>query len=304
MNEMIDRLLIRIILTIFICLILILYRYAHVIFYPSSRIQLLKKIYPSKNSSDTLHLFARLIGIGLVYSELFFSLDKGIIVALIDFLINASLMFAIYLASLFVLESIILNNFEYNDEVIKRKNFAYSITSFSIAIGTGYLLKNIITLSENSLVLMLFLWLFIMVLIGIASKTYTFFSKLPFTRLMIQKSLAVGFSYAGFFGGWCFLISSSLHHEIDSIGNYAIESILNLLLSIIIFPIFKKGLMIIFRIQDDLQSDILTSTTKFTKDDIPKVGYGIYEGAIFFAACFLTSIITGHIDFSNFYPES
>ena len=43
MNEIFDKLIIRILFTIFICIALVIYKYAHLIFYPSQKKQLLKK---------------------------------------------------------------------------------------------------------------------------------------------------------------------------------------------------------------------------------------------------------------------
>jgi hypothetical protein len=78
MNEIFDKLLIRILFTLFICLALFLYKYAHVIFYPSNKKQILKKIYPSENYIDTLHIFSRLIGVALIFSTLEFNEYIGI----------------------------------------------------------------------------------------------------------------------------------------------------------------------------------------------------------------------------------
>ena len=73
MNEVFDKLLIRFLFTLFICISLFIYKYAHVIFYPSNKKQILKKIYPSENYVDTLHIFSRLIGISMIFSVLEFN---------------------------------------------------------------------------------------------------------------------------------------------------------------------------------------------------------------------------------------
>ncbi|MDH5414009.1 MAG: hypothetical protein OEW87_07720, partial [Flavobacteriaceae bacterium] len=73
MNEIFDKLVIRVLFTLFIIIALFLYKYAHIIFYPSNKKQILKKFYPSENYVDTLHIFSRLIGVALIFSTLEFN---------------------------------------------------------------------------------------------------------------------------------------------------------------------------------------------------------------------------------------
>jgi uncharacterized membrane protein YjfL (UPF0719 family) len=299
MNEPIDKFILRMVFTLFICGILFLYKYSHSFLYPSSRQQMFKRFYPSKNSPDTLHLFSRLIGIGLIFSEFYFNMTGGIGMALSDFFIRAFSICLIYLLSIYIMESIVLYNFEYSDEIIKRKNFSYSMISFSHAIGLAYILKVVLNIAGASIPNLLFLWLFAMVLVGFATKTYSLVSKLSFNRLVVQKNIAVALSYSGFIWGWVLIISSSLDHALDDIPGYAIHVILKILLSLIIIPLFKFGLVWIYKLQDDLDG----GTVDARKDSYEvELGYGVYEGAIFFTSCFLTTIITGQIDFGNFYP--
>lgn len=62
MAEIFDRLVIRILLAAFVCVMIYVYRYAHVLFYPSVKRQVLKRINPGENPADSIHLFSRLIG--------------------------------------------------------------------------------------------------------------------------------------------------------------------------------------------------------------------------------------------------
>jgi len=302
MNEIFDKLILRIVFTVFICLTIVLYKYAHKFLYPSSRKQLFKRFYPSKNSADTLHLFARLIGIGIVFSEFYFYISDGIVITSLYFVLKASMLIIIYLASMYIIDSIVLYNFEYADEILKKKNFSYAIICFAHAIAIGYILKSIMAVSGNNPVILLFLWLFSMVIIGFASKSFSLVSKMPFNRLLIQKSIALALSYCGFLWGWTVIVASALNYELKDLDIrwYGIQVILNILLSAIIFPIFKNGLVWTFQ----LQEDIVEQSGKEGKIDatVPDVGHGIYEGSIFFTSCFLTSVITGHIHFGTFYP--
>lgn len=294
MNELFDKLTIRIIFTIFVCITIFLYKYLHAILYPTSRQQLFKRFFPSKNSAHTIHMFSRLVGMGIIFSNFYFNLSHGIFISLLEFLIKSISCIIIYLFSIYILESITLYNFEYIDEILKRKSLAYALVSFAQAIGLAYVIKIILIVSHDSLIFLFLIWLFVMVIIGVGNKAYALISKMPFNRLLIQKNMAIAFSYTGFFWGLIILITSSLEHELKDIKWYIIQVILKLLLAVIIFPIFRKGLVLIFRIENQSPID----------DEIhgPEIGYGIYEGTVLLTSCFLTSIITGHINFGTFYP--
>ncbi len=111
MNEIFDKLLIRFLFTLFICVALFIYKYAHVIFYPSNKKQILKKIYPSENYIDTLHIFSRLIGIALIFSTLEFNEYIGISISSFHFFVWSIVGISFYLLSIYILENIIFYNF-------------------------------------------------------------------------------------------------------------------------------------------------------------------------------------------------
>lgn len=300
MNELFDKLILRIVFTVFICLTLVLYRFAHNILYPSNKGNLLQKFYPSKNSAESLHFFARLIGVGIVFSEFNFSLNQGFSIAVLDFFIRAFAGFIVYLVSLYTVESIVLYNFDYHDEVVKRRNLAFSLIGMAHAIGISFILKVILGTAGSSLVVLVFLWLFALVLVGFATKTFPIMSRLSFNRLLIQKNMAVSVSYFGFFIGWSLIIASALNSQLTQIKWYAIQVVLKILLSLIVLPIFIKGIKIIFNLSDDL--NLLVKDENLQDNSNVELGYGVYEGAIFFTSCFLTIVITGKINFGTFYP--
>ena len=301
MNQILDKLIIQAIFVIIICLLIFVYKYAHSFFYPSSRLQLFKRFYPSKNGPQTIHLLSRIIGIGLIFSEFNFYLSEGIVIAILDFLIQSSTIFFMYLISIYIVESIVLYNFEYSDEILKRKNYSYSIITFTISLTLAYILKTIIAVSHESLVLIFFIWPFSIVILGFATKSYSLLSKLPINRLIIQQNIAVACSYSGFLWGWTFILSASLNNNISNIYWYSVEVILKLLLSIIVFPLFKKGIQLVYKMQDDLDLEVNSQINKDLQG--PNTGYGVYEGTVFFTACFLTTVITNQIHFGDFYPK-
>ena len=84
--------------------------------------------------------------------------------------------------------------------------------------------------------------------------------------------MAIAFSYTGFLWGWTLIIASALKSEMNDIHWYSVQIILKILLSMIIFPLLRKGLMIVFQIQDDYL-DVYGNQDLFGK----KVGGDIAE---------------------------
>ena len=294
MNEVFDKLLIRFLFTIFICVSLFLYKYAHIIFYPSKKKQILKKIYPSENYVDTLHIFSRLIGIALIFSVLEFNEYIGILKSIFDFFIMGLSGVALYLLSIYISESIILYNFEYKDECLKKKNPAYGIVGFANSISLALIIRTLFLESEHSLIILIILWLFSLVLFGFSTKLFKYVSSLSFNSLMIQKNIGLAASYAGFLFGNALIITSAFNHEHHDLGSYSIQVILKTLLSALIFPLFRLGIITVFKIQEQQQLEGQTES--------PHLGYGIYEGSVFLTCALLTSIIIGQIHFGTIYP--
>ncbi len=298
MAEIFDRLVIRILLAAFVCLMLYLYRYAHVIFYPSVKRQVLKRINPAENPADSLHLFARLIGISLVFSSITFNESSGFFLSIFHFAVWGTIAIVLYLLSLFIVESIVFYNFDYKDEILKRKNMSYAFISFCHAIVIAYLTRTVMIEAENSLIILLVLWLYMLVIVGFSVKYYIFISKLSFNRLMLQKNLSLCFSYGGFALGAGFIIASCFDQEHYDITVYCIQVLLKTILSLLIFPLFKKGLVYIFPIK--LGED--RGHQGHIDADMQSLGYGFYEGSVFIAGAILTTMIVNRIQFGTIYP--
>ncbi len=300
MNELFDKLIIRVIFTCFICAIIYFYKIVHSKLNPYTKSQLNTKFYTSKNAASTIHLFSRILGIGIIFSEFHFYLSDNILITFLDFFIQASSCLFLFLLSTYILESIVLYNFDYNDEIHKRKNISYAIICFALSIAVAQLIKSIVIVSNNSLILLFFLWLFATVLIGFATKSYPLISKMPFNRLIIQKNYPMSFSYAGFIWGWSLIISTAINHPLNDIKWYSIQVILKILLAAIIFPIFRIALIKIYCLQDDLGQ--VTSDQELAEITPPHIGHGIYEGLLFLTCSILTMLITQHVNFGTFYP--
>lgn len=282
--------------TLFICLLIIVYRYLHAFLYPSAREQFLKQFYPQKNAADTVHLFARMMGIAVIMSEFYFQMSDGIFIALLDFGISGVLSFICFIASIYIAESIVLYNFDYYDEILKRKNMAYAIISMTLVICVAMIIKTSASIARDSFIMQIFVWLYATVLFGFACKSYPRFTHLSFNRLVIQKNITASISFAGFILGWTAIIASAVTNDISDLKWFLIQSLLKVLLAIIIYPLFHMGLIKIFRIQVTMPKE------RNGKIEDPEIGDGVFEAVIFISACLLTSIITGNINFGTFYP--
>lgn len=298
MAEIFDRLVIRLLLALFVCLMIFLYRYAHVVFYPTVKRQVLKRIQPAENPADALHLFSRLVGISLIFSSITFNETSGFFLSIFHFAVWGSIAIVLYLLSLYIMESIVFYNFDYTDEILKRKNMSYAFISFCHALVIAYLTRTVMIEAENSLVILLVLWLYMLVIVGFSVKYYTFISRLTFNRLLIQKNLSLCFSYGGFTLGAGFIIASCFDQEHYDITVYCIQVLLKTILSLIIFPIFKKGLVKIFPVK--LGDD--RGLTNQIDTDMQSIGYGVFEGCVFISGAILTTMIVNRIQFGTIYP--
>lgn len=298
MNEVFDQLLIKFIFASYLCLLIFIYKYAHGIIYPL-KYKIHYRFIPSKNISETLHLLTRIFGIALIFSSFNISLEQGIPYALLDIFLLGSCAVFLFIISTYIIESIVMYNFEYIDEVEKKKNIAYSLISVVHTIGLSLIISTVLKNSLESITLILFSWLFSMVIIGLLSKGHSFYSKLPFNRLVLQSDLSVAFSYAGYFIGWSLIITSALNHPIYDMRWYAISSVLKILMALIFIPLFLKILIFIFNIHEDFNPKESAQDDRLYRDKT--LAYGVYEGIIFIAGCFLTIAISEQITFGSFY---
>lgn len=298
MNEIFDRLLIRILLTSFVCLCLYIYKFAHIFLYPSHKKQTLKLFYPSANPADTTHLYSRMIGIAIIYSSLGFNEGIGFMMSSFHFIVWGTLTSFIYLISLYIMESIVLSKFEYKDEVLKKGNMVYAVISLTHSLAIAIVLKSIVAHSENSMIILFILWLLSMVIMGFVSKYFSLVTKLSLNKLIIQKNLSLAFSYLGFTLGTGYLMAQCFDQGHFDITMYCIQVILKMLLCLIIFPLFNIGLKWIFK----ANITKVESGSSETEQDMQGYGYGIYEGCLFLTACLLTSLIVNKIQFGTIYP--
>ena len=297
MTELLDKIIIRFFFILLTCLVLMAYRYAHGLFYTPSRSSTLRRFFPTNNASDTIHLFARILGVVIIFHNLTINMAYGIWWASFNFCCEGILVFFLYLGSIYIIEGISLYDFEYSAEITERKNFAYATVSGMQAIAVAIVLTSIFKAAQHSLTLLFILWPFSLVLLGITTKLFKYVSQLSFAKMIIQGKMAIALSYGGYIWGWSFLIAAAFRNNGSAIQWYAGHIILRLLLSTIIFPLIRQGLVMVFRIQNDYQPGSASDTPE------RELGQGIYEGLLCLASCIITAIITDNIEFDPFYDH-
>ena len=299
-EEQADKLILRVIFCILFIAILYLYKYIHWILFPASKEQMYKKHYPALNSADTIHYLSRIVGFGIVFTHIHISLEQGIFLALFDLIFRSVLAFVVYLISLLVAEGIAVPNYSYYDEIVNRKNLSYGVIHMAHSISLAFVIREVFVVGGGSLILLLFLWLYVNVAFGFAIRLFRYYSKLSFDALLAKKNMALSISYFGYLLGCAFLINSALPRVGLQVSEYLQLAILKLLLTILILPLLLVGVKRVFlfqehgRVRGEYPFDL----------ERPEVGYGIYEGIIFLTAALLTVVITGQMLFGVFYPTS
>jgi hypothetical protein len=89
----------------------------------------------------------------------------------------------------------------------------------------------------------------------------------------------------------------------EDIRVYGINAILKILLALIIYPVFKYGLIKIFQIEQFSSEQRSSIGVLLGEEGEQKaLGIGLYEGILGLTSAYLTTIITENIDFGSFYP--
>ncbi|MCB9092818.1 MAG: hypothetical protein H6621_04155 [Halobacteriovoraceae bacterium] len=298
MEEILDRFFLRILFAIFTFVLLFIYKYFHYFLYPNGKKQLKKIFNPIANPPDTLHFLSRLLGIAFIFSTLEFNFYYSLWVGIFHIFTMGIITICLYLISVYLAESIILYKFDYVDEILKRENYSYSIISFTINICIALLIRQILSESENSLVILSMLWLYSIVIFGFSTKLFEFYSHYSFNKQLIQQNLGLSFSYSGYILGNTILISMAFDQDHYDIKSYSLRVILKLLLSAIILPLFVMILYKIFAIKRDKKSfyKLLDSDPKAS------IGIGLLEGTVYIGSALLTSMITHKINFGGIFP--
>jgi hypothetical protein len=306
MNEHIDKLVLRIFLSLFLFGMLFVFKYIYSFFFPSTRVLIFKRFYPEKNPAETLHLFSRILGLGAAFSGMNISLVEGLYIALFDFFIHAFIIFALFLLSTYILDSITLYHFEHSAEVTKKKNIAFSLVSFGNSLASANLLYQILSMAKGSIIVIFTLWVLGLSLIGISTKAYNFISLLKFNHGLRLRNMGTAASYCGFLigasflSGACLKIDYSLSGDKDQLIGFIFTFFMNICLTLIIFPIVNICLKWVFKVQ--YMSPVALSNSENLEEGQQRIlGLGVYEGVFFLLVATFTALIIGKVNLGTFY---
>jgi hypothetical protein len=294
MNEIFDKLLIRIILCLLTFGILFSYRYLHFLLFKKIKKLTMRSIYPEKNLAHAIFIAARLIGFVIIINAQIIDLSNGLFFAISSLIINSVISILLFLASTYVFESIVLYNFTAEDEVIRRQNLSFAVVNSGLSICAALILTTINKVAGESLINLLFLWLFSLVIFGGSTKLFNLVFKINLSRSIVQHHLPTSFHYIGFISSWVIVISTVIDHPIINYQRYILKTLIDLVLNIIIFPLFFIGINYVFYIKK-LQN---------IKDkEVKEISnFGTFEGILLFISALLTVMITSNIKFGTFYP--
>lgn len=296
MNEIYDKLILRIIFVLYLCLLILFYRYCYEFIYKirNSNKILLKHFGPEKKPAETIHLMSKILGIGILLSGLSLDLSLGLVSGIFLFTTLGLISFFSYIISIYIVESIILYNFEYKDEILGQNNMSYAIISAAISLSCAYLVSYSLSASHYSLPLFVLIWLFGLVIIGVGFKCYPLASQMPFNTLLTQKNLGISFSFSGFILGLSLIIVSAISRPIEELNWYAVQIVLKIILAMLIAPLLVLFITKIFKIRP-------LAVGEYRGEEA--LGHGIYEGVLFFTTALLTKLITAKIIFGEIYPQ-
>jgi uncharacterized membrane protein YjfL (UPF0719 family) len=303
MNEIFDKLILRIIFSFFICFIILCYKYIHQLIYPASAGLNLKKLNPVENPAESIYFFGRLLGIAMIFTELNLTSSNHLALNLFHFALWGVSTIVIYIISLYITENVLLTQFNYLDEIIKRKNLSYAVICFVNSIAVAKIIHRITAESEFSLIIFTIFWLLALVSYSAATKLYSFVSKFELKRCIINKNIGTSFSFAGLLLAITSIIDISFKQVHHNLQQYSIHTILSMVLSLIIFPIFFHGLHFIFKSNNQAAASgngaIIDGENTLNRINL---GQGFLEGCLIFGAGLLTSVIIGQIEFGIIYP--
>ncbi len=297
MNELIDKLAIQCLFLLIIFIIGFIFNYTYSFFYTEQRLLTLKNFYPSKNSPHSIHFFSRFFSLLFILGSININIGSSLLFSLLYFAFIAILLFGLFLASLYILDSITLYNFEFDVEILSKKNYSYALISASNSIAVAFLLKNISLISFDSIINLIFIWLFSIMLIGFSIKLFPYVFNQSLNRHVVQKNLSISLTYMGFILGNSLAITSCFPKIQLSLEWYSIHIITSALLLIMVISFIFFAMKKTLRIKQDYKGDLIEET-----DVEPEVGNGVYNGISYFTACYVAIIVINHIQFGSFYP--
>lgn len=289
MSEIFDQLLIRIIFTLYLCLGFFLFKYSHFLISAFHRKKLSKKINPNLNTTYSLDIFSRIMGLAIVFSPLEFNEYIGMSYSTTHFFIWSSIGILSYLGSLMVTNFVIFQKYQFVEEVEKKKNTAFGCISCANSISVAFMIRHILMSTHYSFFKFTLSWVIVTLLYCAVTRLFQLYSQNSFNTLMIQKNTGLALGYAGFLICHALIISSSLISEVT----HDIPSELAFSLKILIGFTLVGLIKLILR--NLVKTQVFDHPTQFMTNDYDK---GIRDLVLFIFIGFLVSHLIHFFEYS------
>jgi len=277
MEEIFDHLLVRVLFALVVCGIIWSTKYLHRVFYPEVNTSVSRVFNPLENSANTIHYLARIIGVSIVISALETHIYENLFYSLFNFTMWSLVASALYLLSVFIMEGILFNRFDYKIEILKKNNISYAVITAATSISIAQLINNNLKIAENSLTIVIILWLFCIVCFGLAGKCFYFFSHFSLKQQLNPKEMGIAISFSTYLLCVAILLSKSMVQREMEITNYFSNVLLNLLMIGIFIPIFYGGVKFAYLYKKKMT--ILLYDRQIQGNE--SISLGVTEGALF-----------------------
>lgn len=298
MKHILDSLLIKSLFFLIIMSFIFIFRKVHIILAAREIRNNHKKIFPNRNHIDTIHFFSRLLAIGILISSFSINIYQDLMSNLLHFISWTSISMVVYFISLYFVEGIILYPFEYLEEVHNRKNYTYVIISACLSTCLAFLIKTVFFQVGFLLFFTVVTYTLILVIFTLLLKFYSAVSHFNLKNSISKKDLGASFSFSGYTIGVTIICLFSLKNPIGPNNHQLLQVVSQVLLGIILFPLFKKVIIYIFKIQEKHT----ISEAAGSGERISKLGYGVFEGSVFCLASVFTSILMPSINITTALP--
>lgn len=300
MEEIFDHLIIRFVFAITLCFLLYSYKYLHFLLYPSGKKQVLQLFNPLTNTADSIHYFGRLIGMGVIFLSYDIHFYDNLPQTIFYFSFWSTVDIGIYLLTMTILEGILFYKFDYQQEILKRKNITYATLSAFLSINAAFILKKAISLSEHSVPTLVTIWLLGLVLFALIAKQYSFFSIFNFSKQIYSRDNGVLFSFTAFITCISVLLTKAMETEAISLTNYLGNFLVKVLLCSIFMPIFYQVIKMIYLVKQKMTLVIYDHTVN--GKELP-LALGILEAMLFCLTSFMTYAVVFGINIYNHFQN-
>ncbi len=256
----------------------------------------------AQHPSQTLFFFSRLMGLSLAFYQIQIHVTAIPSEAILTTFLEMMTLFLLYCLSCLVIESITLYGLGHKEEILRKKNMAYSMYSFSHSISIGMIVAVIFKYSNYSFFNLIFLWPYSLVLYGPINKIFSLLIHPQFKKLIAEKNIPISFSAMGHNLGTTFILIGAFYTipENQNIEFYLLHVLMNLVLGALIYPIFVFLLGKILKIDEKEHSIYFTPQEENSEDNI-SLGKGLFEGIYYLSCGLMSSIVTSKINFDALY---